>query len=689
MKTFRITKEYITKHISDLLCEYDKVDYSEIISFSEFSPQSFVVEEKRCGQPLLFFQDVTYLSWITNMISDQIDYVDLSDVDKKQLLNDSLTNIETLLEYSYKNKAVSFQIYNQEFIDVIRRVVAFTLHGDTEKIIHTADSFNELADRILPDIIKEISGKKYDLKNLFLLSVASGISGLDLKGAPAATSSYATSGIPMKVYLNMPSNKAAYDYLTKLHEIVSVSSTDVFEWNEFIFDLKNANKLIWMTDDYIESHFDLMVIFRILEKFKNLKIEIIPKNGLYGNDLSSNQLYKILHLYFNDTLVPYLNEGRLSINIFGPRMGAANVKKFSRECVESIKGADVLMLKGCRIHEMLQGGINVKSYFAFIVSRSLSELTTGMNSKEFPIVLFRLCQKEYAFWGICPKNSKVRHLNDGRIITTCASTLLDHIKRKQMEQPEDIVSEFNYLADMLKNFSSDPTPVYQEMDMLSNKLVNITKKTYNNMCKKYQQIRHDSLSPMDQRLWEILEDYISRYIGKAPADVKILDVATGSGRDIIYAYNKGYDVFGVDNSDGFINILHSLSSSGIIPPGSFAKNDMRFLQFEDSSFDVVRHNASLLHLPIIAKGYTADEAISEAYRVLKPKGLLYIFVKKGNSLKFVDTEEGLGGRVFQFHTHKSINNLLQRNGFSILYTCDEIESRASGDIEWIAVIAQK
>ena len=116
---------------------------------------------------------------------------------------------------------------------------------------------------------------------------------------------------------------------------------------------------------------------------------------------------------------------------------------------------------------------------------------------------------------------------------------------------------------------------------------------------------------------------------------------------------------------------------------------MRDLPFDNNSFDVVRQNASLLHLPVVAKGYTADKAIEENHRVLKENGLLYIFVKKGNGIQYVDTNEGLGGRIFQFYDEILIKNLVERNSFKILEIINEQEDRNGTIIDWILVIAQK
>ena len=689
MDTYYLNNDYISKHINELLCSYNETNCLDILSRSDFKPQTFVVEDKRSNKELLFFSNIQYKKWLHDMIIDQVNVTYFTDEEKCKILQDTTINIEILLDYNYRGQILSCDIYNQEFVDIIRKVLYYTIYGNTDGTIYTAKEFNQLADRMMPFIIDDLINMDLDLMTLFKLSVASGISGLDLKGAPAAASTYANTGIPMKPYLNMPADKAAKDYLMKLKKVIEKSQLQIFEWEKFLKDIQECKKLVWMTDDYIESHFDLLLISQLLNKYQKIDIEIIPKNGLYGNDLSSDQLEALLKGYYNDILLPYIDSGRLSINHFGPKMGAANIRKLSSQCIQAINESDLLLYKGCRIHEMFQGGLNVNSYAAFIVSRTMSEITSGLNSREFPIILCHLMPKEYAFWGIHPSNSKLFLLNDGRKISVCASTLSDHNRRINIDNPVEIIAEFDALNKLRSSYIDNPTPLYQEMDMLAEKLIVITKNTYDNMCSKYQEIRLDKLHEMDQKLWDNLEHYIKTYIDKETSNIRLLDIATGSGRDIMYAISRGFKVIGIDNSDGFIEILKKLNEEKRIPDGSFVKNDMRSLQFDNCSFDVVRHNASLLHLPIIAKGYMADKAISEAYRVLTVGGLLYVFVKKGNLLQFVDTGEGLGGRVFQFYTHKSINELLERNGFTIVYTSDEFEVRPSSEIEWISVIAQK
>lgn len=221
------------------------------------------------------------------------------------------------------------------------------------------------------------------------------------------------------------------------------------------------------------------------------------------------------------------------------------------------------------------------------------------------------------------------------------------------------------------------------------KLMEITRNTYNKIGKKYAEVRTFELSEFDKKVWNKLLSYINQYISEDYKKLKLLDVGTGHGRDLKYALNLGFDAIGVDNSDLFINVLERLASNNIIPSNSFTKADMRKLPFKNDSFDVVRHQATLLHSPIVAKGYTVDKAIEESYRVLKKNGLLYVLVKKGKDIQYIDTNEGLGGRIFQFYNENTISNLIERNGFKVIDITNEEENRKGNLVEWIMVIAQK
>ncbi|MCL2051470.1 MAG: class I SAM-dependent methyltransferase [Lachnospiraceae bacterium] len=225
---------------------------------------------------------------------------------------------------------------------------------------------------------------------------------------------------------------------------------------------------------------------------------------------------------------------------------------------------------------------------------------------------------------------------------------------------------------------------------VANQIIESTLKAYENICNIYDYKRSLELKEIDKKTWAILVKYINKYIAIDNENIKMLDVGTGNGRDMIYAQNIGYDIHGVDNCNGFIKILQRNYEEGLLKKRNYKKCDMRNLEYLDSTFNVVRQYASLLHLPLISEGFTVDLAIAESYRVLKTNGLICILVKEGGaSLELHDTNEGMGARAFQYFTHFTLNEIVMRNGFTIIYTSDEVELRNDKIINWIYLIAQK
>lgn len=255
------------------------------------------------------------------------------------------------------------------------------------------------------------------------------------------------------------------------------------------------------------------------------------------------------------------------------------------------------------------------------------------------------------------------------------------------ETTQNIVKQFN---DVMKQYhKKNDKHLLERANELAEKIIYVTRETYQKIYNNYRDVRGNKIKEIDNICWTILEKYIERYISNDKSSVNILDVGTGNGRDIIYGQSLGYNVIGVDNCSGFIEILSEHERNGLINANSYKECDMRSLDFSDNLFDVIRFNASLLHLPLIEKGYTVDLALSEAYRVLKNSGLLYVFVKTGSILELHDTKENLGGRIFQLFSHDTLNEVIMRNGFTIVYTSDEIEIRENSKINWILLIAQK
>jgi len=235
-----------------------------------------------------------------------------------------------------------------------------------------------------------------------------------------------------------------------------------------------------------------------------------------------------------------------------------------------------------------------------------------------------------------------------------------------------------------------------EMKRIVDRLCEITKETYSAGATRYRAVRgekprRDDTAMLDELIRMARSRQRRGKLVNRDGMVSVLDVGAAYGRDLLYLNSQeGVRAVGVDNVPQFINTLHDLEKDGKLPLGSCYKADMRDLRmFENNSFDVVRHNATLLHLPVLPNGIGADQAVAEAFRVLKPNGVLFVSVKEGRGLRYTDTGEGLGPRLFQYHNTITLRRLLRRNGFRVLKTRVEYRQGPTEPFRILVLFAEK
>ena len=230
----------------------------------------------------------------------------------------------------------------------------------------------------------------------------------------------------------------------------------------------------------------------------------------------------------------------------------------------------------------------------------------------------------------------------------------------------------------------------QELNQLAEEFLEMTRQTYDRVATTYSDVNGTKMIDSYRNMYDILFKTAEKELKKPIEDMEVLDVGTGPGRDIKFMYSKGVKrAVGLDNSEEFIKILKELEEKREIPKNSFVKGDMLDIPFDNEIFDIVRQNASLLHIPITIKGEMLDKAIQESYRVLKENGILFVSVKKGKGVQLIDTKEGLGARIYQMHTVESITKILEEHHFHILDIIEIEEQRKDSKIDWINVIAKK
>src|SRR5688572_19040771 len=130
-----------------------------------------------------------------------------------------------------------------------------------------------------------------------------------------------------------------------------------------------------------------------------------------------------------------------------------------------------------------------------------------------------------------------------------------------------------------------------------------------------------------QRYVEMMIDRLS-----LPRGARILDVGCGPGELIVSLLGRGFDVWGVDISQGMVDeAIKGVRSNGWPNFSQVAVGDIERLDFEANTFDVV------VAAGVIEYQRTDDPALREMNRVLKPGGHVIINVTNGLShLNFID-----------------------------------------------------
>jgi len=110
---------------------------------------------------------------------------------------------------------------------------------------------------------------------------------------------------------------------------------------------------------------------------------------------------------------------------------------------------------------------------------------------------------------------------------------------------------------------------------------------------------------------------------------RVLDLGCGSGRHLVYLAEQGFETFGIDITERAIELAANwLKERGLRAEVSIGSIFER-LPYEDDFFDAI------VTTKVINHGRIEDirKAIKEIERVLKPKGLIFIEVRKERKVK--------------------------------------------------------
>ena len=113
------------------------------------------------------------------------------------------------------------------------------------------------------------------------------------------------------------------------------------------------------------------------------------------------------------------------------------------------------------------------------------------------------------------------------------------------------------------------------------------------------------------------------FLSYIPKEGKTLDAGCGFGKWVIYLTRRGYDIVGIDNNELAITKLKAFDESLQVELG-----DILDIHYSDNTFDAYISMGVVEHFedgPI--------PALKEAYRVLKPNGLIFVSTPTVNVIR--------------------------------------------------------
>jgi tellurite methyltransferase len=131
--------------------------------------------------------------------------------------------------------------------------------------------------------------------------------------------------------------------------------------------------------------------------------------------------------------------------------------------------------------------------------------------------------------------------------------------------------------------------------------------------------------------------------GRIVPGMRLLDAGCGSGRNLVYLLQSGFEVFGVDESNEALAQTRRLVTelAPRLPLDNFRVEPVERMSYPDAGFDVVLSSA-VLH-------FARDEEqwlsmVREMWRVLKPGGIF--FARLASSIGIEDKITLISGRRY-------------------------------------------
>jgi len=181
----------------------------------------------------------------------------------------------------------------------------------------------------------------------------------------------------------------------------------------------------------------------------------------------------------------------------------------------------------------------------------------------------------------------------------------------------------------------------------------------------------------DLTFQNILQYELNNFISLLPKNAKILDVGCGSGKDVQYFMDYGFQAVGIDASENMIK-----EAKKKVADGDFKIMNLLSLDFPKESFDA----AWVLDTVSFIDKVDMPKFLSSIYDVLKSNAVIFISARQGVGETEIEYEKLGNSKInIAFFYQEEMEELLGKNGFEIL----NLFTQDGEEFTWINVYARK
>jgi len=357
-------------------------------------------------------------------------------------LVDTVTNdVINALEFRLANgKRISEMIANQMVRELTEHILGVLLEGEPEFIFYTYRKLKKVGCKVALAILEK--EKDLDLLDELKRSIFAGLIGVEMKTPVTGTTKLVKTNA-IQLDLEKPINQNVSTVKKQFAEMMKKDLAINFwrEYEEEILESLRPVSMVFFTDDYIETIFDLKFIERQLEHNEYLTVHLVPRAHYYANDASYEDIMELMGEEVFKDLRRFHEEGRFTVCREGPRMSTFYKETISRQVAELLRQSDVVVGKGARAYETMQG-IKKPGYFSMAVCREFTEAITGVDERSGAPVFIRHDPGVPSFTDFRYRADRAHIFEDGKVSGLARMTATDYARAVRSDAYSRLLETF-------------------------------------------------------------------------------------------------------------------------------------------------------------------------------------------------------------------------------------------------------